>query len=263
MRAADFSRRPKEPLREGGFETVPSREGLNTPRIVCASAQDLSFVRDGTVDIVVTDPPYFDNIAYSELAEFFLPWMKMVGLVNGADVRTRLSLESLVGRRNDAEATEHYVRGLSNAFRELARVLAPAGLIVFSFRHAVADAWYALATALAGAALTPTQFLPAPGEAGVGLHVHERTGLWDAVFTLRKSDRAAMDLLPIGDAGRSHVNSAVATWAKQLTRARLPFTDVDRLTLRRAGFVAVSLGLLGHRQVDAEAERTTPLKNLL
>jgi adenine-specific DNA methylase len=199
------------------------------------------------VDIVLTDPPYFDNIAYSELAEFFLPWMKLLGLVKDPEARSSILLDSLVGRRRDAEVTKRFTAGLSDAFQEVARVLKPNGLLVFSFRHAVADAWYALAVALAGTALRATHFLPAPGEAGVGLHAHEGTGLWDAVFVLRKAKRKGARDLRVSQAGNEYVKVTVATWAKKLTGARLPLTDVDQLALRRAGLVAIALGLLGDR----------------
>jgi len=263
VRAAEFSRRPKEPLRRGGFKTVPRKSALGVPTIACATAQDLSFLPDRSVDIVLTDPPYFDNIAYSDLAEFFLPWMEMIGLIKSSRDGTRVSLESLLGRRNDAQATGRYTLGLSAAFGEIARVLVPSGLLLFTFRHAVADAWKALATSLARASLTPTQFLPAPGEAGVGLHAHAGTGLWDAVFVLRKSDRPLGEFQSIDEEGTKYVQSAVTTWAKRLAGAPIAFKEVDKLTLRRAGFVAVSLGLLKHRQLDRTMVGLTPLEKLL
>jgi putative DNA methylase len=259
MRAAEFARGPKEPIKKGGFRSVPPKRSSETHSIVCATAQDLSFVDECTVDIVLTDPPYFDNIAYSELAEFFLPWMQLVGVVNDREARSRVVLESLVGRRQDAEVTKRYSAGLSDAFREVARVLKPDGLLVFTFRHAVADAWYALAVALARAGLRATQFFPAPGEAGVGLHVHEGTGLWDTVFVLRKMKLKGAHDLRVSQAGKEHVKVTVATWAEKLTRARLPFTDVDQLALYRAGLVAIALGLLG----DPLGPGADPLQHLL
>ncbi len=259
MRAAEFARRPKEPVKSGGFRSVPPRRTPERPSIVCATAQDLSFVPDGTVDMVLTDPPYFDNIAYSELAEFFLPWMQLVGLVSEPDSRNRTVRESLIARRHDAGATTRFTTGLSDVFQEVARVLKADGLLVFSFRHVVPDAWFALAVALAGAAFRATHVVPAPGEAGVGLHAHGGTGLWDAVFVLRKGQRRHDEDLRVGEAGKVHVGSLVAKWAGKLMRARLSFTDVDQLVLRRAGFVAVALGLLG----DEPDSGAFPLHDLL
>jgi putative DNA methylase len=115
---------------------------------------------------VVSSPAvFFDNIAYSELAEFFLPWLELLKIVNDPEARQRVALESLVGQRDDVEATERYTMGLQDAFREIARVLKPYGLVVLSFRHTVPVAWYALARAMASAPLHASCVLPTPGEA--------------------------------------------------------------------------------------------------
>ena len=259
IRAGEFARRPKEPVKRGGFRSVPPRRPPETPSIVCATAQDLSFVAAGTVDMVLTDPPYFDNIAYSELAEFFLPWMQLLGLVSEPDAHDAMVQESLTARRHDADATTRFTTGLSDAFREVARVLKADGLLVFSFRHVLPEAWSALALALAAAAFRATHVFPAPGEAGVGLHVHVGTGLWDAVFVLRQGQRSHFEELSVGEAGEAYVGSLVANWARKLMRARLPFTDVDQLALRRAALVAVALGLLG----DEPDSGVSPLHELL
>lgn len=259
MRAAGFARGPKEPVKSGGFRSVPPRRPPEPPSIVCATAQNLSFVPDHTVDMVLTDPPYFDNIAYSELAEFFLPWMQLVDLVSGPDGRNPMVRESLIARRHDADATTRFTAGLSDAFQEVARVLKADGLLVFSFRHVVPEAWFALALALARAAFRATHVLPAPGEAGVGLHAHEGTGLWDTVFVLRKGQQRHDEDLRVGEAGKVHVRSLVAKSARKLMRARLSFTHVDQLALRRAGLVAVALGLLG----DGPDSGASPLQDLL
>ena len=259
MRAAEFARAPKEPIKSGGFRSVPPQRTPEPPSIVCGTAQNLSFVPDGTVDMVLTDPPYFDNIAYSELAEFFLPWGQLVGLVSESDGRDRMVRESLIARRRDADASLRFTAGLSDAFREVARVLKANGLVVFSFRHAVPEAWFALALALARAGFRATQVLPVPGEAGVGLHAHAGTGLWDAVFVLRKGQQSHNEDLRVDKAGKVHVRRLVTRWAKELMCARLAFTDVDQLALRRAGLVAAALGLLG----DEPNAGASPLYNLL
>ena len=259
MRAAEFARKPKEPVKNGGFRSVPPQRASKPPAIVCTFAQDLSFIPDGTVDIVLTDPPYFDNIAYSELAEFFLPWMQLVGLVSKPIVRNRMERESLVARRHDADATIRFTTGLSDAFQEVARVLKTNGLLIFSFRHVLPEAWFALALALARTEFRVTHVLPAPGEAGVGLHARKGTGLWDAVFVLRNGQRRNDEKLCVDKAGESHVKSLVAEWAGKLMHTRLPFTEVDHLVLRRATLVAVALGLLG-TQPDSGA---CPLYDLL
>lgn len=42
----------------------------------CGSSADTD-LRDKSVDLVVTDPPFFDNVHYSELADFFYVWQQL------------------------------------------------------------------------------------------------------------------------------------------------------------------------------------------
>ena len=41
------------------------------------TAEDLSFIPDGSVDAVVTDPPYCDNVMYAELADLYYVWLRL------------------------------------------------------------------------------------------------------------------------------------------------------------------------------------------
>lgn len=81
LRAREFARSPKEPHADGGFRPVDAVPPASEARVRVGSSKDLSFLECGSIDIVLTDPPYFDNIAYSELAEFFLPWLRHFGIV--------------------------------------------------------------------------------------------------------------------------------------------------------------------------------------
>ena len=54
-----------------GFETLG--EGSNTGSVVQADAQEKRY---GKQCIISTDPPYYDNIGYADLSDFFFCWMK-------------------------------------------------------------------------------------------------------------------------------------------------------------------------------------------
>ena len=43
----------------------------------CLSATDLSGIKDGSHDLVVTDPPFGGLLHYSELADFFYVWLRL------------------------------------------------------------------------------------------------------------------------------------------------------------------------------------------
>jgi putative DNA methylase len=265
MRATSYAREPKEPLCSGGFRSVPAVDAEHPPRVHCGTARDMSFLKTASVDLVLTDPPYFDNIAYAELAEFFLPWLRLLEVVSAEHGVEQVMLESLVGRRNDPETIQHYTAGLSDAFAEVARILKPTGMVVFSYRHVLPDAWFALANAIAPHPLSAARVLPLPGEAGIGLHPHEGTGLWDAVFVLRRNAGATTSVggpLRVTAEDIAAAEIAAAMWANRLKKAPLAFTDVDRVTLQRAALVGAALvshrnrqssGTISLAQVLAEA----------
>ena len=241
-RASRFARSPKEPTAGGGFRPVVSREPVEEASVVCGTARELKFLGDETVDLVLTDPPYLDNIAYSELAEFFLPWMELLKVVDDTDNRALISKESLVGQRDRQESIDEFAKRLGDAFAEVGRVLKLNGLLVFSFRHSSARAWKALAHGLEKCELRMVKILPVPGEPGTGLHVHEGTGLWDAVFVMRKSsENSAEKCLEISPEQIEKAMQHVVDWDESLKDASIAFSSTDKLALLRAGMVAAAL----------------------
>ena len=46
--------------------------------IACVSATDLPGIEAGTYDLVITDPPFGGLLHYSELADFFYVWLRLV-----------------------------------------------------------------------------------------------------------------------------------------------------------------------------------------
>ena len=250
--ASRFASNPKEPVIRGGFRQVSRRKPPKPANVVRGTATDLNFLNDCTVDLVLTDPPYLDNIPYSELAEFFMPWLELLGVVGGSKAPTQVPIGSLVADRHDAASIERYSHGLSKAFKEIVRVLKVDGVLVFSFRHIAAQAWNALAQGLGSSGLQVVSVLPVPGEAGVGLHARTGAALWDAVFVLRKLDRPTVPRkLVLSRRDVEDVQQDVVVWTRLLEEASIPFTEEDELTLYRAGLVARSIQLRSAGDVSA------------
>jgi putative DNA methylase len=124
-----------------------------------SSATDLP---DNSVDAVVTDPPFFDNVHYSELADFFHVWQRHLG-VDGAG--------SLETTRSDREVqhgdVEEFSSRLSDVWRECARVLVPHGLLVFSYHHSRGEGWSSLLRSLSSADFGVTAAHPVKSELSV------------------------------------------------------------------------------------------------
>ncbi len=120
---------------------------------------------DRSVDAVVTDPPFFDNVHYSELADFFHVWQ-------------RLWLDDGDGPRIETTRCEHEVQDtdctrfsdkLSAVFGECHRVLKDEGLMVFSYHHSREDGWTSVAAAVLHAGFRLVQAQPVKAEMSVAM----------------------------------------------------------------------------------------------
>ena len=61
----------------GLFAGAEARKHRQPPiTITCKPGDSLDDIKDGSVDAVVMDPPYYDNVMYAELSDFFYVWLK-------------------------------------------------------------------------------------------------------------------------------------------------------------------------------------------
>jgi putative DNA methylase len=107
--------------------------------------------RDGTVDLVLTDPPYFDDVQYAELASIFLAWARACKLLPDS-VELDLRAEAVANPIRGAGA-EEYRNLLRAILTETRRTLKPNGRIVLTYHNTDLRAWWALGSALRDAGL--------------------------------------------------------------------------------------------------------------
>ncbi|MEM3563302.1 MAG: hypothetical protein QXR19_08745 [Candidatus Jordarchaeaceae archaeon] len=155
--------------------------------LVCASAMDLSFIPDGVVDAVFTDPPYYDNIMYSELSDFFYVWLRL-GLkdqypeVFGPALTLREG--EIVVNEARGKGNDFYVWGLTQVFKEVFRVLKNEGLLVFVFQYRRTSAWAALLQSLTKSGFQVVAVYPTYGETPSGVRRHRIN--YDAILVCKK-----------------------------------------------------------------------------
>ena len=113
--------------------------------------------------VAITDPPCFDNVHYSELADFFCVWQQLY-FGDGHSSRACTT-------RRDAEVQDTEADGFANTLgrvlSECHRVLRDEGLLVFSYHHSREDGWSAVAQAVLGAGFTIVQSQPVKAEMSV------------------------------------------------------------------------------------------------
>lgn len=77
--------------------------GLSFPppiTLTCKSGDSLDHMREASVDCVVMDPPYYDNVMYAELSHFFYVWLKRTA----GQVFPELFRRQLTDKENEAVA---------------------------------------------------------------------------------------------------------------------------------------------------------------
>lgn len=141
--------------------------GAISPRGVYLSAGDSACtgLPDRSVDVVVTDPPFFDNVHYSELADFFYAWQLPAC---GADSGLHRASTRQQGEVQDADA-DQFAFKLSRVFTECRRVLRDDGLLVFTYHHSRPEGWRSLAAAVWGAGFYFVNAHPVKAEMSVAM----------------------------------------------------------------------------------------------
>ncbi|MGU2655803.1 hypothetical protein ACVFMH_17650 [Pseudomonas aeruginosa] len=117
------------------------------------SSTDLAQLESGSLDLVITDPPFGGLLHYSELADFFYVWLRLVlknkyPQIFGAEY-TPKSLEAVANRAREPEDPDgFYQRLLTQCWREAHRLLKPSGILAFTFHHSEDEPWVAVLESL-------------------------------------------------------------------------------------------------------------------
>ena len=163
------------------------------PLVTCKSADALDHIADGEIDAVVMDPPYYDNVMYAELSDFFYVWLKRTaGYVFPELFRRRLTDKDNEAVANPARhrgekgakarAGKDYQERMAAIFRECRRVLKPDGIMTLMFTHKATGAWDALTKGLIEAGFRITASWPVNTEAPGSLHIKDKAAANSTIF---------------------------------------------------------------------------------
>lgn len=233
-------------------------------------------VDDRSIDAIVTDPPYYDNVMYGECSDYFYVWLKR-SLRNTWPELTDLTLsdkqeEAVANPSLFRDVATHAGRGkrqagtltaneladrryeelLTRAFREANRVLKDDGVMTVMFTHKRVDAWDTLGAALLEAGFVISSSWPVHTESEHSLHQARKNAASSTILlTCRKRTE-------VGEAYWDDLKDQVADAARAAARrfSNQGITGVD-LTLATYG---PALEVLSRRwpvytgQLDAEGQ---------
>lgn len=154
-------------------------------------------LESGSVDVVAIDPPYFDSVAYSYLAEPFIAWSHdLVAPLYGSEVApTDVSThEAIVDRKHSlAPASKdpaHFAHKIEAALIEANRVLRDDGLLVVMYGHKELEAWESLLGAATNSGFAMTASWPLRTERKAKFrHSHVNALGGSCLLTFRRSQQ--------------------------------------------------------------------------
>lgn len=116
------------------------KEGVGFDTYLSCGSSDQTDIEDQGIDFVITDPPFFSNVQYSELADFFYVWQREI-----FEMKDIFESETTRSEKEIQEAkADRFGRKLAAVFSDCNRVLRDDGLMIFTFHQSDIKGWAAL-----------------------------------------------------------------------------------------------------------------------
>ena len=176
-------------------------------KITQESASSLSY-KNNYFDAVFTDPPYYDNIHYSLLSDFFYVWLKRsIGYLypelfstpltpKSDEAIANLPLSSGDGKKNiqnrikSIKTKKIFEQILSKSFQEIHRVLKKDGIVVIVYAHKSTEGWETLINSILESGLVITGAWPISTEMKARMVAKDSAALNSSIYMIaRKSEK--------------------------------------------------------------------------
>jgi putative DNA methylase len=223
---------------------VEEQAATGLPAVVSrGSATSLSWP-DASLDAVVTDPPYYDNVDYAKLSDFFYVWLKRtIGHLYpehfasaGTPKKAEAVADPVRHGGSKAKARKGYEGMMAESLREANRVLKPAGVIVTVYAHKTTFGWATLVDALRQAGFAVIEAWPLDTEMKARLVAMETSALASSILLVARK-RAAGKKVGGHAAVREELETIVRRRVKDLWDAGISGADL-RIACIGAGMKA-------------------------
>lgn len=144
---------------------------------------------DRSVDLICMDPPYYNNVQYAELSDYFYVWQRRTLHDLYPDIyRRRLTnkkdeaVANPARDGNETNAKQEYERMMNEIFSECRRVLKDDGIMTVMFTHKTQVAWEALTRSLIEQGWVITSSLPVESEFTNSQHIAGNASAASSIF---------------------------------------------------------------------------------
>ena len=136
----------------------------------------------------MTDPPFYDNVMYSELSDFFYAWIQNPLKDTGKFTNTRIdSSKEII--KNHVKDRNFYKESLKKVYSECNRVLRKDGLMTFTFHHSNPDAWKCIEEAILQSNFKVIDAIPVFSEMDTSTSIlNKSAGVIDVILVCAKRE---------------------------------------------------------------------------
>ncbi|HOR72930.1 MAG TPA: hypothetical protein PLY00_16865, partial [Verrucomicrobiota bacterium] len=204
-------------------DTIAGLNDCQRPNVLRSTATNPSEVE--AYDVILTDPPYYQAVSYSDLSDFFYVWLRRAIGEQYPEMREALTPkeEEIVQHIREDKKREvekqRYENGMAGSFSAICRSLKSNGRLVIVFAHKEPDAWETLVSAIIKAGFTVDGSWPIETEmpnrsrgfsfsalsSSVWLVCKKRSPVaragWDNTVLQQMQERIALKLREFWDAG--------------------------------------------------------------
>jgi putative DNA methylase len=141
-------------------------------------------------DLVITDPPYADNVNYSELSDFFYVWLRQVLFKRYKCFAPEYTpkVNEIIQNKTRGNDLLKFQEGLEKVFLESGKVLKDDGLLIFTFHHEANEAWVSVLESLFNAGFYLEAVYPYESDARKGGALGAQKIAYDTIHVCKKKN---------------------------------------------------------------------------
>lgn len=154
-----------------GFDLAGEYADFTAKKRIYLSCGDSSNtdIPDKSVDAIITDPPFFDNVHYSQLADFFYVWQRHI-LGENSQMMSHSTRSVFEVQNADVD---QFTERLTSVLAETHRVLKDNGVLAFTYHHSKPEGWHSVLQAVMAAGFGITAAQPIKAEMSVAMPKHQ------------------------------------------------------------------------------------------
>jgi putative DNA methylase len=174
------------------LDSIGVTAGSGHPATVTRGSATALPWRDASFDAVITDPPYYDNVPYADISDFFYVWLKRtIGhlypehfATEGTPKKSEAVADPVRHGGSKEKARLAYEEMMAQSFREAHRVLKPGGQMTVVYAHKTTLGWSTLVDALRQAGFTVAEAWPLDTEMKSRLRGMDSAALASSIFLI-------------------------------------------------------------------------------